>query len=45
VDLRHVERLTLGVGDRNDSQPGGNSVVYIDDIGITSGASQVNRGR
>ncbi len=45
VDLRHVERLTLGVGDSSNPQRGGNSIVYIDDIGLTSGASQVGRGR
>jgi len=42
VDLRHVKRLTLGVGDRSNPQPGGDSVVYIDDIGLTSGATQSN---
>ena len=34
VDLSHVVRLTLGVGNHSDLRPGGNSVVYIDDIGL-----------
>ena len=34
VDLSHITRLTLGVGDRDKAQPGDHSVVYIDDIGL-----------
>jgi hypothetical protein len=36
VDLSHVKRLMLGIGDRDDPQPGGHSVVYIDDIGLSA---------
>lgn len=34
VDLSHITRLTLGVGDRDKAQPGDHSVLYIDDIGL-----------
>jgi hypothetical protein len=34
VDLSRITRLTLGVGDRDNAQPGDHSVVYIDDIGL-----------
>jgi hypothetical protein len=37
VDLTHVQRLIMGVGDRNNPRRGGNSVVYIDDIGLSAG--------
>ena len=40
LDLSHVARLFLGVGDRNDPQPGGNGVVYFDDISLSAGTSQ-----
>ena len=36
VDLHHVKRLTLGVGDSSNPQRGGESVVYFDDIGLTA---------
>jgi len=35
VDLGRVKRLTLGVGDLNDPRPGADSIIYIDDIGLT----------
>ncbi|MDI6448045.1 discoidin domain-containing protein [Anaerobaca lacustris] len=34
VDLSHVVRLILGVGNHSNLRPGGNSVIYIDDIGL-----------
>jgi F5/8 type C domain len=40
VDLSHVTRLILGVGNRNNPQPGGSSVVYIDDIGLSADTVQ-----
>ncbi len=36
VDLHHVKRLTLGVGDSSNPQRGGESVIYFDDIGLTA---------
>jgi len=36
VDLSRVERLVIGVGDRDNPQAGGSSVVYIDDVGLSS---------
>ncbi len=35
VDLSHVVRLILGMGDRSSLRSGGNNVVYIDDIGLS----------
>ncbi len=35
VDLAGVERLYLGVGDKNAPQPDGTGRVYIDDIRVT----------
>ena len=39
VDLSHVTRLTLGIGDLDDPRPGGKSIIYIDDIGLTTTTS------
>jgi len=35
VDLTSVSRLFIGVGNRNNSQPGGKGRIYIDDISLT----------
>jgi len=32
VDLANVETIGIGFGDRNNPQPGGSGIVYIDDI-------------
>jgi F5/8 type C domain/Right handed beta helix region len=45
VDLSHVKRLIVGVGDRNDPQPGGHSVVYIDDIGLSARVLETDAGQ
>ena len=36
VDLGHVARLMVGIGNRNNPRTAGESVVYIDDIGLTA---------
>ncbi len=33
VSLTTVQKITLGVGDKNSPKPGGTGVLYIDDIG------------
>jgi hypothetical protein len=35
VDLASVKRLYIGVGNRDDPQPGGTGLVFIDDIWVT----------
>jgi F5/8 type C domain len=42
VDLSQVRRLAVGIGDPADPRFGGNSIVYIDDIGLTSRATQTD---
>jgi F5/8 type C domain-containing protein len=42
VDLSQVRRLAVGIGDPADPRFGGNSIVYIDDIGLTSRAAQTD---
>ncbi len=42
VDLRHVERLILGIGNRDKPQAGGVGVVYIDDIGLSGNPTQTD---
>ncbi|KPK37664.1 MAG: hypothetical protein AMJ65_14090 [Phycisphaerae bacterium SG8_4] len=32
VDLTDVDSITIGVGDRDNPQPGGSGMIYIDDI-------------
>jgi len=32
VVLTHVSNLSIGFGDRNNSQPGGSGLMYFDDI-------------
>ncbi len=44
VDLSHITRLILGVGDRDHPQPGASSVVYIDDIGFSAHVRQSGSG-
>lgn len=39
VDTTHVQRITIGVGDRNSPQAGGAGLLYIDDIGYGHPAS------
>jgi regulation of enolase protein 1 (concanavalin A-like superfamily) len=34
VNLQTVKKLTIGVGDRANTQPGGSGDLYIDDIGL-----------
>ncbi len=34
VNLARVEKLYLGVGDRDDPKPGGAGLVFIDDIRV-----------
>jgi hypothetical protein len=36
VDLTAVLKMVIGVGDRNDPQPGGTGLIYIDDIQVTN---------
>jgi len=38
VDLNGVTRLTLGIGDLNNPRRGGKSIIYIDDIRLTTAA-------
>ena len=33
VNLTMVQKLTLGVGDKNSPKAGGTGILYIDDIG------------
>jgi len=35
VDVASVRKMTIGIGDRDDPQPGGAGLIYIDDIWIT----------
>lgn len=42
VDLGHVTRLTLGVGDRDAPQAGGKSIMYIDDICLSVRTSRTD---
>jgi hypothetical protein len=42
VDLSDVVRLAVGVGDRENSRSGGESVVYIDDIGLSVVGAQAD---
>ena len=35
VNVAMVKKMTIGVGDRNNPQPGGSGRIYIDDIRIT----------
>ncbi len=34
VNLQAIQKLTIGVGDRANTQPGGSGDLYIDDIGL-----------
>ena len=34
VNMAKVERMIVGVGDRNNPTPGGSGVLYIDDIEV-----------
>ena len=34
VNLAGVKKMTIGVGDRNKSTPGGKGTIYLDDIGF-----------
>ena len=36
VDVAAVEKMIIGIGDRDDPQPGGTGRIYIDDIRITN---------
>lgn len=36
VDVASVKKMIIGVGDRDDPQPGGDGVIYIDDIRVTN---------
>ena len=40
INLGSVERLYLGVGDRDNPSAGGTGVIFIDDIGIGHPAAQ-----
>jgi hypothetical protein len=40
VNLAKVEKLYIGVGDRNDPQPDGAGRIYIDDIRVTKPAAE-----
>jgi len=48
VDLTSVLKMCIGVGDRDNPQPGGAGLIYIDDIrlyrpeSVTSYDSEVN---
>jgi len=35
VNLRAIKKMSIGVGDRANTQPGGAGDLYIDDIGLT----------
>jgi len=35
VDVGAVRKITIGIGDRDDPQPGGWGLIYIDDIWVT----------
>jgi len=37
LDLRTITRMYLGVGDRDDPQPDGSGLIYIDDIRVIRG--------
>ncbi len=39
VDLSHVVRLSVGIGDPDNPQAGGSSLVYIDDICLSTSSS------
>jgi hypothetical protein len=32
VNLANVDKMAIGFGDRNNSQPGGSGLIYFDDI-------------
>ena len=35
IDVASVKKMVIGVGDRDNPQPGGTGVIYIDDIWVT----------
>jgi len=40
VDLKSIQRMYIGVGDRNSSQPNGSGRIWIDDIRVVRSTSQ-----
>jgi len=40
VDLANVDSISLGVGDRDNHQPGGSGIMYFDDIVLSRPAEQ-----
>jgi hypothetical protein len=39
VDLAHVQRMAIGIGDRTATEPGGAGKVYLDDLRLTKAGS------
>jgi len=35
VNMQAIKKMSIGVGDRANTQPGGSGVLYIDDIGLS----------